>query len=73
MARELRRRLKAEGVDLSQINCVSSTETPIKQSNTEKVDEQGRTRPVLGSLPTITAIFGLIIAGEAIKYLSERK
>lgn len=73
LARELRRRLKAEGVDLSQINCVSSTETPIKQSNTEKVDEQGRTRPVLGSLPTITAIFGLIIAGEAIKYLSERK
>ena len=73
LARELRRRLKAEGVDLSRINCVSSTEMPIKQPNAKREEEQGRTRPVLGSLPTITAIFGLIIAGEAIKYLSKKE
>jgi tRNA A37 threonylcarbamoyladenosine dehydratase len=35
--------------------------------------ERGRRRAALGSLPTLTGIFGLAIANEAIKFLSGQK
>jgi tRNA A37 threonylcarbamoyladenosine dehydratase len=34
-------------------------------------DQRGRRRRVLGSLPTLTGIFGLIIANQAILQLAE--
>ena len=73
LARELRRRLKTEGVDLTKITCVSSIETPQKSLSAERKEERGHFRPILGSLPTITAIFGLTIANEAISRLCGQK
>ncbi len=63
LAKQLRHRLKDKGVDLSQVKCVSSTE----EAHKTKSDER---RP-LGSLPTITAIFGLMIANEVIREIIE--
>lgn len=72
LAKFIRKRLKRRGVDLSQIYCVSSTE-PTDNCHLELSEDQpdhGRTRHTLGSLPTITAIFGLIIANQVIKELT---
>ena len=63
LAKQLRHRLKDKGVDLSQVKCVSSTE------ETKRINSAER-RP-LGSLPTITAIFGLTIANEVIREIIE--
>lgn len=81
LARFIRKRLKKRGVDISQIDCVFSDEQTELPENAVFMDEestnteisagrQGRIRNTLGSLPTITAIFGLTIANQVILKLS---
>lgn len=75
LAKFIRKRLKKRGLDISKICCVSSDEqvdlpeTAIFME--EKEQETGRVRHTLGSMPTITAIFGLTIANEIIKKISK--
>lgn len=78
LAKFIRKRLKKRGLDISKIKCVSSDEqvdlpeTAIV-ANEEDCQESGRVRNTLGSLPTITAIFGLTIANEVIRQLSRKQ
>ena len=71
LAKVIRSRLRKKDVDLNKVLCVSSEEqvdlpeTAIFQSENEP--NQNRKKNTLGSLPTITAIFGLTIANEIIK------
>jgi tRNA A37 threonylcarbamoyladenosine dehydratase len=59
--------------------CVYSTEPVGELKKKRQVDpeteffEQGRRRAALGSLPTLTGIFGLTIANAAIQLLSADK
>ncbi len=81
LARHLRKRLRRRGVGEG-ISCVYSIEkidfdflaaedqVPPDDASTA---ERGRPRNVLGSLPTITGIFGLTIANQAIMRLSQEK
>ena len=84
LARFIRKRLKKRGVDISQIDCVFSDEqTELSENaifrdeestNTEiSAGQRGRIRNTLGSLPTITAIFGLTIANQVILKLSRKQ
>jgi len=61
-------RLGLRGMDASGITCVYSEETPIKCDGDR--DEFGKS--VLGSLPTIPAIFGMTLANEVIMHLLNR-
>ena len=79
LARHLRKRLKRRGVGEG-ISCVYSIEKidfDYQSTNDqaalgdEPVNSPGRQRNVLGSLPTITGIFGLTIANQAIMQLSQ--
>ncbi len=74
LARFVRRRLKKRGLNLDKIWCVSSTEQADLPDTALFMEEQetetGRARMTMGSLPTITAIFGLTIANEVIKRLT---
>lgn len=83
LARFIRKRLKKRGIDISQIDCVFSDEQTELAENAVFMDEesinteisagrQGRIRNTLGSLPTITAIFGLTIANQVILKLSRK-
>ncbi len=73
LAKRIRKRLRRENI-VSGITCVYSTE-PVHFDYQQEVDaglietgtERGRKRNVLGSLPTITAIFGMVLANEVIK------
>ncbi len=70
LSRLLRQRLRRRGVDIKQIKCVYSDEANNEQRKTAcVVNENPSERNTLGSLPTITAIFGLTIANEVIKTL----
>lgn len=71
LARFIRKRLKRRGVDLSNVNCVYSTELPQETDLDVFDDEQVEdvNRLPLGSMPTITAMFGLFIADEVIKQI----
>lgn len=79
LARHLRKRLRKRGVDEG-ISCVYSVEKidfdyQMPEEN-EEIDtnpyaNRGRKRNILGSLPTITGIFGLTIANMAIMRLSQ--
>lgn len=74
LARFIRRRLKRRGTDISKVNCVYSVEEANVTDYSAfgenfSVDDENLERLPLGSLPTITAIFGLLIANEAIMYL----
>lgn len=80
LARRLRKRLRALGV-FSGITCVYSTE-PVEFTYppTDPADpaglptlDRGRQRNTLGSLPTLTALFGLTLANEAIRWLAEER
>ena len=79
LARFIRKRLKRRGVDISKIMCVSSDEqinipdTALFINEDELPADNTRVRHTMGSLPTITAIFGLIIANATILYLSKLK
>lgn len=78
LARHLRKRLKRRGVDKN-IQCVYSFEqvefnyNQDENDETEQESHQGRARNVLGSMPTIPGIFGLIIANQAILALAQEQ
>lgn len=83
LARFIRKRLKRREVDISKVCCVASEEqcclpeTAIFMDSESKneiisCDAPGRKRHTLGSLPAITAIFGLMAANEVIKKLSKK-
>lgn len=65
MARCIRQNLKKRGVDLSKIDCVFSAEQCNLPEGAVTKNPQGG-KNILGSLPTITAIFGLTIANKII-------
>ena len=78
LARFVRKRLRRRNIGRG-IRCVFSDEKvdfDYAQANEEQqvgetpYAERGRERNVLGSLPTVTGIFGLILANEAIMQLS---
>lgn len=78
LAKHLRKRLRRRGVT-SGISCVYSIEKidfdyqePEYESSIGETpfSDRGRKRNTLGSLPTITGIFGLTIANQAIMRLS---
>lgn len=80
LARHLRKRLRRRGIE-SGIFCVYSIEKidfdyhmPEDESSigATPFSDRGRKRNVLGSLPTITGIFGLTIANQAIMQLTRR-
>ncbi|MBR6663964.1 MAG: tRNA threonylcarbamoyladenosine dehydratase [Alphaproteobacteria bacterium] len=68
LAKLIRQKLRKHGVDLGQIPCVWSNEKASIQNDVTCV--QGERKP-LGSLPTITAIFGLMLANRVILSLSK--
>ncbi len=77
LAKFIRKRLRKRGIDIGKIMCVFSEEA-VNLPDTalalpEDEAKQGRTRHTLGSLPTITAIFGLTIANYVILKLSSIK
>lgn len=67
LSRLVRQRLRRRNVDIQKVKCVYSDE-PAQQQAILLSDTEGK-RNTLGSLPTITAIFGLTIANEVIKTL----
>jgi tRNA A37 threonylcarbamoyladenosine dehydratase len=77
LAKFVRKRLRKRNVDLSQIKCIWSeeqTDLPEQAIEFDNTDNStGRIRNTLGSLPTITAIFGLTIANDIILTLSGYK
>ncbi len=66
LAASVRKSLRS--ADTSRITCVYSEEPPVAVP-TER-DEHGKS--VLGSLPTVPAVFGMNLANEAIMYLIHR-
>jgi tRNA threonylcarbamoyladenosine dehydratase len=78
LAKHVRNRLRRQGVT-GGIQCVYSTEqVQFDYQGPEETDQpasiyedRGRKRNVLGSLPTITGIFGLILANSVILELSK--
>ena len=77
LARFVRKRLKRRGCDLQKIVCVSSDEAVSVPESALFMEEGatagGRPRHTMGSLPTVTAVFGLMMANEAILRLSGYK
>jgi tRNA A37 threonylcarbamoyladenosine dehydratase len=80
LAKTVRNRLRRRGVTEG-IQCVYSTEkVTFEYKGPEETDkpastyeDRGRKRNMLGSLPTITGIFGLILANAALLELTEVK
>jgi tRNA A37 threonylcarbamoyladenosine dehydratase len=80
LAKHVRNRLRRQGIE-GGIQCIYSTEQiefsyqgPEETSQPASAYEnRGRKRNVLGSLPTITGIFGLMLANEAILQLTKNK
>ncbi len=80
LARRLRKRLKQNGVGPG-IECVYSTEKvefdyqpPVRDRVSENpYSARGRARSTLGSLPTLTGIFGLYLANRAIILLAGKQ
>lgn len=78
LAKHVRNRLRRQGIE-GGIQCVYSTErVEFTYQGPEKTvqaaspyEDRGRKRNVLGSLPTITGIFGLILANEVILHLTK--
>ena len=72
----VRKRLRRRGVDLT-FPVVYSCEDVSQKLHLQMPDapenETGRVRHNMGSLPTITGIFGLLCANYAIEYLREHK
>ena len=73
LAKFVRKRLKKRGADITKVECVFSDE----QTNSEEKgfieNKEEGVRNTLGSLPTITAIFGLMIANKVILEISKKK
>ena len=55
------------------MRCAYSAAQAVRPGGGSWPAEETGTRNILGSLPTITAIFGLTVANEAIKQLSGYK
>ena len=78
LAAKVRNLLRKSGTHLD-FTCVYSTEPVGELKKKRQVDpeteyfEKGRRRAALGSLPTLTGIFGLTIANAAIQLLSADK
>jgi tRNA A37 threonylcarbamoyladenosine dehydratase len=78
LARRLRSRLKRSGVTTG-ITCVYSTEPIPVEHEPEGAESKssalmrGRNRAPLGSLPTLTAIFGLILANEVLLHICRQQ
>lgn len=74
LAKFIRKRLRKRGLEISRINCVYSDEQVCLPETALAFDgddaSAGRVRHTLGSLPIITAIFGLTIANYVITSLS---
>jgi tRNA A37 threonylcarbamoyladenosine dehydratase len=72
LARSVRARLHRRGIE-SGVTCVFSTEPAPEDSfeppAPEDTPDRGRARVVMGSLPTITGIFGLTLANAVIDFL----
>jgi tRNA A37 threonylcarbamoyladenosine dehydratase len=72
LARAVRGRLHRRGIE-SGVTCVFSTEQAPEDSFTqpeaEDIPASGRARVVMGSLPTLTGIFGLTLANAVISFL----
>ena len=72
LARKVRHQLKEQGVNLAEVRCVYSKEQPkLPQTAILAPQKDDGVRHIMGSLPTITAIFGLILANEVILKLSK--
>lgn len=72
MARSVRQQLKNLNADLSKVYCVFSAEKCELNENAIEKNTDGK-KDILGSLPTITAIFGLMMANYVIKKLADKK
>ena len=72
MARSVRQQLKKLNTDLTKVYCVFSAEKCDLNENAIEKNTDGK-KDILGSLPTITAIFGLMMANYAIKKLANTK
>lgn len=77
LAKHVRKRLRRRNIE-GGISCVFSTEKvdfdyqpPEQEDNATPHASRGRQRNVLGSLPTLTGIFGLYIANQAILQLTQ--
>lgn len=72
LAKRVRKRLRRVGIERG-IGCVYSSE-PIdfEYAGPDEEEQQwrGRARNVLGSMPTVTAIFGLTLANEVLLHLA---
>ncbi|MDP3695264.1 MAG: tRNA threonylcarbamoyladenosine dehydratase, partial [Desulfocapsaceae bacterium] len=79
LAKRLRQRLRRAGIERG-ISCVFSTEAvsyhydePEEALNNDTpFADRGRQRRSLGSLPTLTGIFGLVIANAVILRLTDQ-
>jgi tRNA threonylcarbamoyladenosine dehydratase len=77
LARRLRKRLRHNGIERG-IECIYSTEEvhfdyqpPVRDdTSAHSFTDRGRARRTLGSLPTLTGIFGLCLANRAILQLA---
>ncbi len=68
MARTIRQNLKKQGTDLKKVKCVFSDEQSNLLSTAIQPNENGG-KQILGSLPTITAIFGFMMANYVMQQL----
>lgn len=71
LARLMRKNLRRRGIK-NGIMCVYSDESPQRPENGEIDDDltgSNHSTKILGSLPTVTGIFGLVLADTAIKFL----
>ncbi len=74
LARLMRKSLRRRGIT-SGITCVYSDELPLRPTEEEAVEDvsaDGQNIKILGSMPTVTGIFGLLLADTAIKFLLEK-
>lgn len=75
LGKSVRQRLRRRGVDVDWVQCVYSEEPlprPLPLSEPEpNVADRGRVRNTLGSMSTITGIFGLTIANQVILRIVE--
>ena len=71
LARLMRKALRRRGITEG-ISCVYSEELPDRPPHgvlDEELTASGHSQKVLGSLPTVTGVFGLLLADTAIKFL----
>lgn len=71
LAREMRKQLRRREIPLHRVPVVYSVEVPKKGTEHRPVggDTPGRPRSVNGTISYLPAIFGLTLAGEAIRHL----